>query len=78
MATISETDMRALEGALSNDFIAHLYPRKPPYRRSGISPPQIGDVALCGWVKEEPPVGRAAAEKFPLCARCACLREMRA
>jgi hypothetical protein len=33
----------------------HLYPSNPRYRKSGMSLPQPGDIAYCGWVKQSPP-----------------------
>jgi hypothetical protein len=49
--------------------IIHKYPPDPIYRKSGQSPPQIGDVAYCGWVKRTPPV--AFRRDAPRCVVCA-------
>jgi hypothetical protein len=48
----------------------HHYPHHPAYRRSGSPVPQVGDIALCGWVKRRLPV---ASDSFaPLtCVVCA-------
>jgi hypothetical protein len=32
----------------------HRYPGDSRYRRSGSTEPQPGDIAFCGWVKQQP------------------------
>jgi hypothetical protein len=66
----NETNMSGFEDALKEDCLTHRYPTHLPYRRSGVSPPQPGDIALCGWVKQSPPIGPQAAAKLPRCAQC--------
>jgi hypothetical protein len=48
----------------------HRYPDDRRYRKSGMSPPQPGDIAFCGWVKRNPPTG------LPL-GTCNCLMCLR-
>jgi hypothetical protein len=55
----------------------HWYPRDPRYRRSGNAVPQIGDVAMCGWVKQKKPGNPAVALGVCSCLPCARLREIR-
>lgn len=47
--------------------IVHRYPRDPMYRKSGCIGPQVGDVALCGWVKKVPNTGRQLVANCVVC-----------
>lgn len=49
----------------------HRYPRDPRYRLSGMSPPQIGDIAWCGHVKRLPPIHGLPHATPPDCVVCA-------
>lgn len=63
------TDMSAFEEAL-RARIAHRYPNDRRYRLSGQSPPQSGDLAYCGHVKQGPGVGEDAVRHLPICDSC--------
>jgi hypothetical protein len=52
----------------------HWYPRDPRYRRSGNVVPQIGDIAMCGWVKQKKPGNPSGPAS---CLPCARLYEIR-
>jgi hypothetical protein len=43
-----------IERDLSDPPTIHLYPADPRYRRSGAIKAQPGDIARCGWVKQNP------------------------
>lgn len=71
------TDMSAFENALQGpDDTCHWYPTNRKYRKSGMSPPQVGDIAWCGHVKTRLGAGRAAALSAPQCANCLRIREL--
>lgn len=79
MSVEQVTDMSAFEDALKEPAgISHWYPFDPRYRLSGVSPPQPGDIAWCGYVKKSPhpPSGQAAAAQVPSCEQCVRLRAM--
>jgi hypothetical protein len=54
----------------------HWYPDDPRYRRSGNVVPQIGDIAMCGWVKQKKPGNPSPLDPVS-CLPCARLREIR-
>lgn len=55
------------------DRLWHRYPRDGRYRRSGAERPQIGDLALCGHVKElpaDPGVNGPPPAGYTWCKHC--------
>lgn len=58
MSDTRTTDLPDLDYVLDKDppheATVHGYPRDPRYRRSGMHPPQPGDIARCGHVKKNP------------------------
>jgi hypothetical protein len=60
--------------AMFNEPPFHFYPGRQPYRRSRAVRAQVGDVALCGYVKSVPP--GMPASPVVTCEMCSRLRDL--
>jgi hypothetical protein len=69
MATRVETDMSQFE-ELMKDRPWHRWPGRLPYRKSGASWAQPGDLALCGTVKKGMSMGVRSGPGCVTCPEC--------
>jgi hypothetical protein len=69
MASRVETETDVSQASVLDEPTIHRYPGDSRYRRSGAKIPQIGDIALCGHVKEVPHGGPGQSANCLMCLR---------